>query len=122
MRLYTSGVKLPKLGSLQDRTLRSYLIKEANLEISKAKLTMLQTLVTPTFKDEQGRSSWVEKVGEVWNEFLSSVLLFEMPKESPKETALREYYDRVISKLRPTAIKDQKTGKVTVSGIDPKLL
>jgi hypothetical protein len=122
MRLHTSGVKVPKLGTLHDRILRDYQVKEADLELSRARFQMLQLLVTPTIANEQARSSWTDQVKEIWDRYMANLLVYELPKESPKDAALKEYYDRVVSKMKPVVTKDKKTGKLLVSGIDPKLL
>jgi hypothetical protein len=122
MRLHTSGVKVPKLGSLHDRLFRNFLIKEAGVEISRARFSMLQAMVTPELKSESAKSSWIDEIKGSWDTYLARVLLYDIPKESPKERALRDYYDKVISKVRPVVTKNKKTGNLTVQGIDPKLL
>lgn len=122
MRLHTAGVKVPKLGTMHDRVLRNYLTKESALEISKMRFTMLQTMVTPDLKSEQAKTAWLDEVKQSWDSYLSALLLYELPKEAPKDKLLREYYENVIAKIKPVITKDKKTGNLSVTGIDPKLL
>ena len=122
MRLHTSGVKVPRLGTVQDRVLRNYLTKEAGLEISRTKFTMLQAMMAPEFKSDNARSTWMDEIKDTWDTYLSRLLLYDIPKETPKEAMLKDYYASVISKISPVITKDKKTGALSVSGIDPKLL
>jgi len=122
MRLHTSGVKVPRLGTVQDRVLRNYLTKEAGLEISRTKFTMLQAMMTPEFKSDSAKTTWMDEIKDTWDTYLSRLLLYDIPKEAPKDKILKDYYANVISKISPIITKDKKTGALSVSGIDPKLL
>lgn len=83
---------------------------------------MLQTMVTPDLKSEQAKTAWLDEVKQSWDSYLSALLLYELPKEAPKDKLLREYYENVIAKIKPVITKDKKTGNLSVTGIDPKLL
>jgi hypothetical protein len=83
---------------------------------------MLQTLVAPDFKSDQAKTAWSDEVKEAWENYISKLLVYEIPKESQKDRALRDYYERVVSKMKPVVTKDKKTGRLSVTGIDPKLM
>lgn len=117
MKLHTSGVKPSKLGSIQDRITRQYMLKETELEVSRSQFTMMMALTNPQFNDERG-SKWAGNIKKCWKEYLSLLFNLEVQEETDEEKVLKEYYDQVVSKLRPVIRKDRKTGKLEVSGLD----
>lgn len=117
MKLHTSGIKLSKVGSLQDRVIRSYMVKEAQLEAKRTEFTMLLAMTTPSIQQDK-RQDWVKSIQENWKKYLSDLFYVEIPETTPEEEMLKEYYDRVVSKLKPSIKKDRKTGKLEVSGLD----
>lgn len=118
MRLHTSGVKLDKLGSLQDRVFREYMFKEAELESSKTEFLMYLALTNPTIEDNSKRAEWSKEINKSWKYYLSKLFVFDLPKENPEEEALKEFYDRVVAKAKLTIRKDSKTGKLELTGTE----
>lgn len=118
MKLHTSGVKLSKLGSLQDRTVRKYMLKEAQAEAKKAEFQMLIALTNPDIQDPTKRSDWARTIQKSWKQCLGHIFNIDVPEETPEETALKEYYERVVSKVKPTMRKDRKTGSLSVTGLE----
>ena len=116
MKLHLSGVKLDKLGTLKDRMYRSYLFKEAQLESSKTEFLMYLALTNPVIDDQDKRSSWSKEVNKSWKTYLGRLFTVEIPEVNEEEEALKEYYDRVVSKAKLKIRKDNKTGKVEVTG------
>lgn len=117
MKLHTTGVKLNKLGSIQDRVFRNYLIKEAQLDASRTEFLMLLALTTPTIAQEK-RGDWAKSIEKSWKGYLSGLFNYDLPETTPEEEQLKEYYERVVSKLSPTIRKDRKSGKLEVSGLE----
>ena len=117
MKLHLSGVKMPKLGSMQDRVYREYLTREVELEAKKGELIMLQTLTNPSFDDPSKRREWGSTVKRIWNQYLSLLLNVEWEEKTEKEIQMMEYYETVMknSKLKLSRSKD---GGLSVSGVD----
>lgn len=120
VKLHLSGVKVPKLGSLQDRVFRSYMVKEAQLDAKKTQMAMLTVLTNPQIDDPSKRREWSEAVKKVWSEYLSLLLNTELPEHTEKELEMREYYESVVKKSELRLFKD-KVGRLNVDGIS-KLL
>lgn len=117
MKLHTSGVTLNKLGSIQDRVIRNYMVKEAQLEAKEAEFMMILALTTPSVAPEK-RGEWSKSIQKNWKDYLSLKFNIEVPETTPEEELLKDYYDKVVSKLKPTIRKDRKTGKLNVTGLD----
>jgi hypothetical protein len=120
MKLHLSGVKLPKLGTIQDRVYREYLIKEAQLEAKKLEMVMLLTLTNPSIEDPNRRRDWAKAIKTIWTQTLSLLLNVELPEQTAKEMEMLEYYQNVVKNSELKLFKD-KMGKLHVSGVD-KLL
>lgn len=118
MKLYTSGVKLTRLGSLHDRVIRQYLTKETELEAKKHEFSMLVALTNPSFDSDSKRDGWVKTLQKSWNSFLGKLFNVDVPETTSEEEALKEYYDRVVSKMN-LAIRKDKRGGLTLEGLEP---
>jgi hypothetical protein len=117
MKLHLSGVKVPKLGSLQDRVYRDYMTRESQLEAEKMTFIMMQTMMIPTF-DNQGKArEWSEKVKRVWSNYLALQYGLEISEHTEKELQMMEYYQSVVKHLKPTLEKN-KDGNYNVKGLD----
>lgn len=66
MRLYTSGVKVPKLYSLQDRVLRQFQLIETRKNIQHAKL-----LSQIAIGSGAGDKNWFNNINNIWNDYLN---------------------------------------------------
>src|SRR5437763_14744037 len=99
MKLYTSGVKLPKLGSPQDRVIRNYLLKETQKEVAKTQLLAMLVTNSIQFKDASSASDWHDKVKRIWNGYLGLEYGIEIPEHTDKEIQMIEHYNKKIKHL-----------------------
>jgi hypothetical protein len=113
MKLHLSGVKVPKLGSLQDRVYREYLTKDNQLEAEKMKMIMMMTMTTPSFNDSAKARDWHDKVKGIWSNFLALQFNVEIPEHTEKEIQMLEYYETVVKHLRPRLEKTKEGFKAT---------
>jgi hypothetical protein len=107
MKLYVSGVELPKLFSLRDRVLRQFLLREAELEVKKQSFSVMQILMSGVSSRNQE-----EAVKRSWREYLGLMYGVEVPKLTQQEEAMKTYYENVVSKMRPKMWKSNKGGLV----------
>lgn len=117
MKLYVSGVPVPKLGSLHDRIIGQYLVKEAQKESKKILLTSLLVANTIDAQDAESASAWEKKVRRIYNQYLELEFGIEIPEQTEKETQMLEYYSEVVKGMRPT-LKRNKDGSLYVSGLE----
>lgn len=110
MELYVSGVQVPKLGSLMDRTARSYLFKRVNKEVTINRL--LAQIATGVGGD--GNKEWSNTISGIWNNYLNLAYYTEDETEQ-RETDMQEEY-AFWKTIKPKIIKDAK-GKLTVTGL-----
>jgi hypothetical protein len=115
-KLYVSGVKVPPLGSAQDRVLRDYMTKEAELEAEREKLSMLNTLSTPSFTDQAKANAWEKEIQRTWSSYLHKLFNVELSEESQKDIDMMEFYTKVVKHMRPK-VKKSKSGKLVVEGL-----
>lgn len=118
MRLHTQGVKLPPLGSVQDRVLRQFAVKEAELEAKRTEFAMLTLLTNPQIADDGRWREWRGTVKDVWQQYVGLLFNMEVPKQSDKDKELLEYYTNVVKKSDLKMYKDRDTGKLTLLGIE----
>ena len=114
MKLYVSGVPVPKLGSFRDRVLRQYLSNEDALEVSRTSFDAFTTILLAEGK--QGK----DLISKKWDEHVAKQYgVFEemAQKRLHEEVELSEQYE-AIRDLRPVVSKDKKTGKLIVSGLE----
>ena len=117
MRLYTAGVKLPKLGTIQDKIIQEYMSKEAEREIKKTQLLTFIAMNTIQASNQQGFSEYESKIKKSWGRYLELELGMDMPEHTEKELKLAEYYSKVVKKLKPRLLRN-KRGQLSVEGID----
>lgn len=117
MKLHVSGFKLPRLGSIKDRVLRSYLLKEADIETRRLKFEMLQLMMAPGIDPEKKRQ-WSELVGDTWKEYLGALYNIEIPDRTEKEQEMLDFYEKVVKHLKPEMYQDEKTGAIRVRGLE----
>ena len=115
MRMYTAGVKVPKRGSVQDRVLQSFLVKESEREIKKTQFLAFIAMNTMQASTQEALSEQNGKIKKVWNKYLELEYGLELPEQTEKEILVAEYYDKVVKKLKPRLVR--KKGKLSVEGI-----
>lgn len=113
LRLYTSGIKPPPLGSSQDVILRKFLALESRKEIEKNRFLLNMAAAVGG-----GKKEWVEKLGVYWNTYVSLELGVDTSEikeeEDFKYQSMLESYERV-KKVKLTAVKRGKM--IVVDGI-----
>ena len=119
MKLHVSGVKVPKLGSIQDRIIRQHLTKESEKETKKTQLLALLVVNSIPFNNQQAATAWEGKVKKIWKEYLGLELGLEIPEQDEKDEALMEYYLKTVKKLKLKLSKPTK-GKagLVVTGLE----
>lgn len=117
MKLYTSGVKMHKLGSPQDRVIRQYLVKESDKEIAKTQLMAMLVSNSIPFANESASREWADRVKKVFSSYMGLEYGIEIPEFSNKETEMIEHYQKKVKHLKPKLHRDKK-GRFTVSGLD----
>jgi hypothetical protein len=118
MKLHTSGVNPGKLGSIQDRINRKFLLREMELEARRLEFQMLTAMTNPDITNDNKRNEWIRTIHNSWKDYIGKLLNVEVPENTPDEIALKEYYDKVVSKMAPKLSKDRRTGKLSVSGLE----
>ncbi len=118
MKLHVSGVKVPRLGSVEDRVIRQYLTKEAQKETKKAQLLALIAINSAQTTDQNEASEWLNKVRKIFNVYLGLEYGVEIPEQTEIEVKMSNYYEKVVKKMKLKLSKDG-TGQLVVSGLQP---
>jgi hypothetical protein len=122
MRLYTSGIEVPRLGSLKDRILRRFQMEESKKEIKKNSLLAFIAVHSPTFEDAGKAKEWSKRISTIWTEYSSLELGLEIieneddNKEVDSVKAMTLAYTEFVKKLSPQLTKEN--GRVVVKGLD----
>ena len=104
LELYLPRIKVPRLNSIQDRILRQYALKKAQIEISLNK-TIVQAL--------NGQSK--VDISPLWNSYVN--LRYGLEDLNLKmEDTMRADYEK-IRHLRPSLVK-MADGTVAVTGLE----
>ena len=114
MELFTSGVKVPKLGSLQDRMARGYLTHKLNREIAYAKL--LAYTASNTEDEKVSR-----EINNIWREYVN-VSCFLGENVRAREMKMMQEYENIKDiKLAATCVGKGTDKKVVITGIPKEL-
>lgn len=111
MRLYTSGVKVPKLYSIQDRVLRQYQMLETRKNLQHAKLLTQVAIGTGA-----GDKDWFNNINSIWSEFVN-LECGSISEVKDRENEMRKEYEK-YRYLKPK-ITMGKNG-LEVTGLDIK--
>lgn len=117
MKLYTTGVKVPKLGSLHDRMIQSYFLKESEKEIKKTQLLTFLAMNTIPATTKEGIQEYEGKIKKAWVKYLELEYGVKLPEKTEKEIILAEYYEKVVKRMKPKLIR--KKGRLIVQGLEP---
>lgn len=96
--LYTSGVKVPKLGSSLDILSRAFLTKRTNKEVSFAKLVAYAAA-----SNSDGKAK--EDITHIWSEYLDQAYYQESTLKKNEAHMLAEYEKVKDLKLTATVSK-----------------
>lgn len=120
-KLHLRGVKVPKLGSLQDRVYREIVMHENQLEAKKMQFLMLLTVTNPAIGDDSKRREWTGSVQAIWKEYVGLLMNVEIPAVSAEDEKMMQYYSEVVKKLKPKAVAKKgkdRSMRLEVSGLD----
>ena len=110
MELFVSGVKVPKLGSLQDVIARQYLVKKAQKEITLNKLQAQMAMVS----NPNPESGWSNTISQMWNSYVNTACYMEDEVHLREEEMQLEFEH--WKTIKPVMYKDEN-GHVKVKGI-----
>jgi hypothetical protein len=116
--LHTSGVKVPTLGSPQDRVLRAFLTNKAVKEVNKSKALVLGAIaMANTSKTPEAT---VRSILSSFNDYVSSELFLDKVLEDTEQIMRDEY--EFWRKVRPKVniSNDGKSATLSVSSLKPK--
>lgn len=117
MKLYTSGIKVHKLGSPQDRVIRQYLVKVSEKEIAKTQLMAMLVSNSISFATESSAREWTDRVRKVFTNIMGLEYGIEVPEFSDVESKMIKEYQTKVKHLKPKLKRDAK-GRFTVTGLD----
>jgi hypothetical protein len=116
MKLFLTGIKLPKLGSLQDRIIRQHMTSESQKETKKVQFLALLAINSVSTADVSSTTEWEKKVKNLWTSYLGLEYGVEIPEDNDKEIEMMEYYQSTVKNLK--AQLSMKAGQLTVTGLD----
>ncbi|HET8686715.1 MAG TPA: hypothetical protein VFM18_08630 [Methanosarcina sp.] len=120
MKLHIQGVKLPPLGSIQDRIYRQYLVKEAQLEAKRTEFSMMTLLTNPQISEDVRWKEWRGNVRDMWQQYVSMLFHLEVESQSSKDKESMDYYVNVVKHSKLQMFRD-RSGRLRLSGIDTLL-
>jgi hypothetical protein len=112
--MHLSGIKVPKLGSVQDRTFRAFMQKKVGQETSVTKL-----LAQIAVAEGNGDKSWVRSITTTFNDYLRSMYYLEAEHEDLEQDMLQQY--NKFKHIRPKLVIE-KDGKIVVRGVPKSVL
>ena len=104
-----SGIPVPKLGSIQDRTIRAFMHKKGGQEIAKTKL-LAQIAISSGGSDK----SWARNISNIWGDYLRATYYLEAEREELQQDLTEQY--KQFSHLRPKLVI-AKGGGLALKGI-----
>lgn len=116
LKMQSLGIKPPKLGSIQDRVIRTGMTFRDKLEIEKTKFQFMIALSNLSTSDASKSRGWTEMLNKGWENYVSMQFNLEVETERPEEVNLREYYEKRVKHLRPK-LRQGENGYV-IEGID----
>jgi len=114
MDMLLSGIQVPKLGSVQDRTLRAFMTKKIGREVAQVKL--LAQIASASGGSDK---SWVRTISSIWKDYLRSSYHLEAEHENLENDMLEEY--KKFAHIRPKLVIE-KDGTLKVKGIPKSAL
>ena len=110
MRLYTSGVKVPKLYSIQDRVLRQFQILETRKNLQLGKIISQAAIGTGNRERD-----WFNSINSTWNDYVNLECGVMSEIKNREEDMVKEY--ERYRHLRPKMFFG-KDGSLQVTGVD----
>ena len=121
MELHLSGIKVPKLGSIQDIIYRQFLDKKSKKEVAKNKMLALLAINSGAFETSDSRDKWSEQVKSAWTSYMGLEYGIEIPEHTDHERRMLEYYNKKVKPLKAVIRSNGKKGrhqKIIVEGLE----
>ena len=117
IELFASGVKVPPLGSLQDKILRQYQLKKAFKEVSKQKAIVLGLIAVAGAN--KASKSVLELVLSTFDDYSSQELYLERALEEMEKDMRQELEFWKLTKPKVSKGKDGKL-ELSIGSLKPK--
>lgn len=118
MRLHTSGIKLPPLGSIQDVAMRKYLLHEEDMALERDRLQMMTAMIGGlALQSNAARKGWGNSVNRVWNTIVKKTYFQKITEVELKDSENLDFYMNVVRFIKPKAVQT-KEGTTVISGFE----
>ena len=101
MELYTTGVKVPKLGSRLDRLSREFLYRKADKDLSLASL--IAHIASAAGNNTLGNNQWHNNINRIWQEYVGQSFYNESNRKRQEEDTFKSW--EFWKKVRPTIVR-----------------
>ncbi len=110
MELYTSGVKVPRLGTPLDRLSRAYLTHKLNRELAFTKLLAYTASNT-------GGEKITREVNSIWRDYVNLTYFLEDDVRNSEALMMKEYEAVKDLKLTATTVGTGANKEIVISGL-----
>lgn len=110
MELYTSGVKVPKLGSPLDRLSREYLTHRSNREVALAKLIGYSAAAS-------GDEKITREINNIWRDYVNLSYFLEESSRAREASMMKEYESMKHLQLTAKSVGKGEDQQIVISGI-----
>lgn len=110
MELYTSGVKVPKLGTHLDRLSREYLTHKSNREVAFAKLLAYSAAGSADEKITR-------EINSIWRDYVNLSYFLEESSRAREASMMKEYESMKDIKLTAKSVGKGTDQHIVISGI-----
>lgn len=104
-----SGVKVPKLGSFQDRAARKYLLQKSDKEIAFARM-----IAHIAASNKPGDQVWNKEISSMYSNYINLALYLDSSEDSRAEEMQKDF--EYWKTVRPIATVS-KDGNISIKGI-----
>jgi hypothetical protein len=101
MYMESPDFKFPKLGSIQDRVFRRYMVHKTRLKSEETKLLAMVAVSNLNGRSDASTRSWVESIGKTWSNFQKLLFGIETTEQEDKDDAKLAFYMTVVKKMAP---------------------
>lgn len=117
MELHVSGVKVPPLGSMQDRIYRDFLTRRSYKEVTKNRIVTLAAIATANMS--KSPKALLDDLLNTYSDYMNLEMFMETVKQET-ETMMKEEFE-FWRKVRPkiNISKDGKGASLSVESLKP---